>query len=61
MDTIERLLRECGMSLEPMARAGAGVDRSTIRRMLALTPRERLKVATKEARNLAALKPRRRA
>ncbi len=58
IDTIERLLRACGMSLEPLPRAGTGVDRSTIRRMLALTPRQRLQVATKEARNLAALKRR---
>lgn len=60
LDTIQRLLGACGMSLEPLPRAGAGIDRTTIRRMLALTPRQRLKVATKEARNLAALKPRRR-
>jgi transcriptional regulator with XRE-family HTH domain len=59
-DTIERLLRECGMALEPVARAGMGIDRTTIRRMLALTPRQRLRVATKEARNLELLKPRRR-
>jgi transcriptional regulator with XRE-family HTH domain len=61
VDTIERLLRECGMSLEPVARAGTGIDRTTIRNMLALTPRQRLRLATKEARNLALLKPRRRA
>ena len=61
MDTVGRLLRECGMSLEVMPRAGAGVDRSTIRRMLALTPRERLNVAAREARNIGALKRRRRA
>lgn len=60
VDTIERLLHECGMSLQPVARAGAGIDRTTIRKMLALTPRQRLRVATKEARNLELLKPRRR-
>ena len=57
---IERLLRACAMTLEPMPRAGAGIDRSAIRRMLALTPRQRLQLAAKETRNLAPLVPRRR-
>ena len=61
LQTIERLLRECGMSLEAMPRGGTGVDRSTIRRMLALTPQQRLRIATKEAQNLEAIRPRRRA
>ena len=60
VDTMARLLRECGMSLEPLPRAGVGIDRTTIRRMLALTPRERLRIATREARNLDRLTPRRR-
>jgi transcriptional regulator with XRE-family HTH domain len=60
IDTIQRLLRECSMTLEPLPRAGAGVDRTTIRRMLALTPKKRLLLAVKEGRNLSALKPRRR-
>lgn len=60
LDTTRRLLNECGMSLEPLPRAGLGVDRTTIRRMLALTPRERLALAAKEAQNLARLRPRRR-
>lgn len=60
IDTMQRLLRECGMSLEPLPRAGAGIDRTTIRRVLRLTPKQRLQLATKEARNLEALKPRRR-
>ncbi len=59
LDTIDRLLRECGMSLELIPRAGIGVDRTTIRRMLALTPRQRLRLATKEARNLGAMNRRR--
>ncbi len=59
IDTIERLLRECGMSLKPIPREGEGIDRTTIRRMLRLSPRLRLETATKEARNLAALLPRR--
>ncbi|HEX9161409.1 MAG TPA: helix-turn-helix transcriptional regulator [Thermoanaerobaculia bacterium] len=60
IDTAQRILRECGMSLEPTQLAGTGVDRTAIRRMLALTPRQRLKLATREAQNLAALRPRRR-
>ena len=60
IDTIERLLRECGMSLQPMPRSGIGIDRTTIRKMLELTPRQRLQSAAREARNLAALQPRRR-
>ena len=60
LKTIQRLLNECNMTLEPMPRAGVGVDRTTIRRMLRLTPRQRLQIATKEARNLAAITPRRR-
>ena len=59
LDTASRLLRECGMSLELIPRAGQGVDRSTIRRMLALSPRQRLALAAKEAGNLAALLPKR--
>jgi len=60
IDTAARLLRECGMSLEPVPRAGVGVDRTAIRQLLALSPRERLRLASKEARNLALLRPRRR-
>lgn len=59
IDTVERLLRACGMSLQAVPRAGTGVDRSTIRKMLALPPRERLRIATREAGNLDKLKPRR--
>jgi transcriptional regulator with XRE-family HTH domain len=60
VDTAARLLHECGMRLEPVELAGQGIDRSTIRRMLALTPRQRLALAAKEANNLSALQRRRR-
>jgi predicted transcriptional regulator len=56
--TAERILRECGMRLEAVPRAGQGIDRTTIRRMLALTPRQRLALAAKEARNLERLRVR---
>jgi len=59
-DTVVRLVAECGMSLEATPTAGQGVDRSTIRRMLELTPRKRLDVAAREAHGLAQLQPRRR-
>src|SRR5438105_14908350 len=50
LDTTDRLLRECGMRLEPMPRAG--VDRSTIRRMLKLSPRQPLALPAKESGDL---------
>src|SRR2546423_9333123 len=60
LETAARILRECGMRLEAVPRAGRGIDRTTIRRLLALTPRQRLAVAAKEARNVALLQRRRR-
>lgn len=60
LDTATRLLRECGMRLELIPQGGQGVDRTTIRRMLALSPGERLALAAKEGRNLDALRPKRR-
>jgi transcriptional regulator with XRE-family HTH domain len=55
IDTANRILKGCGMTLEAVPRAGEGVDRTTIRRMLRLTPRKRLALATEEASNLAKL------
>jgi hypothetical protein len=34
---------------------GAGIDRTLIRQMLALSPRERARVAIESARNMAAI------
>ena len=59
VDTVTRLLRECGLSLDVAPLAGTGVDRSTIRRMLRLTPKRRLRLAAEEANNLDRMKPRR--
>jgi len=56
LDMAERILRACGMTLEALPHAGEGIDRSTIRRMLKLTPRQRLALAAKEAQNLAKLR-----
>jgi len=55
LDTAERILRACGMTLEAIPRGGQGVDRTTIRRLLKLSPRKRLALAAKEARNLGKL------
>jgi len=54
-DTLDRVLRACGRRLEALPAAGEGVDRSAIRALLRLTPDERLKLAVREARNLARL------
>jgi transcriptional regulator with XRE-family HTH domain len=42
VDTLDRLLGACGETLESLPRAGEGIDRSGIRELLRLTPRERL-------------------
>ena len=52
VDTLEHLLRACGHTLQVTRRAGSGVDRSVIRELLRLTPRQRLDLAVTEARNL---------
>ena len=55
VDTLERLLRACGESLEVLPAAGAGVDRSSIRVLLARTPAERIATLVKEAPTLERL------
>lgn len=55
VDTLENLLRACDATLEVGPMLGAGVDRSLIREMLSLTPRERLERAAREANNLQRL------
>jgi transcriptional regulator with XRE-family HTH domain len=52
---LQLLLRECGQHLAVENRPGVGIDRSLIREMLKLTPRERIERAAEEARNLDAL------
>ena len=47
--TIERWLEACGMTLEIKPAAGFGVDLSTIRERLAMTPLERSRLGTQEA------------
>ena len=49
---MEHLLRECGETLVAIPRAGSGVDRTTIRALLALTPAGRLASLPAEAATL---------
>ena len=51
-DTLDRLLGSCGWTLQLERRRGAGLDRSVIRNLLRLSPRERLDLAVREANNL---------
>lgn len=53
VETLERLLQACGYELDLQPRAGVGLDRTAIRALLRLTPAERARLATAEARNLA--------
>lgn len=58
-DTLERLLRASGFTLELAPAAGEGVDRSQIHALLRLTPGERARLAAADAAGLArALEPR---
>lgn len=53
-DTLDRLLRAMGLSLEAVPAIGTGVDRTQIRELLRLTPGERARLAAADA---AALDP----
>ena len=55
VDTLDKLLRECGEGLEARPRRGEGIDRSLIRRMLRLSPVDRLRAASVEANSLSRL------
>ena len=58
--TLAVLLEACGEELEVLPRAGDGVDRTTIRSLLALSPRDRLATLPDEAallERLAAARP----
>lgn len=57
LGTVLRLLRACGYELEVQPLAGVGVDRTAIRELLKLTPAERVRLATEEARNLERANP----
>lgn len=55
LETLTRLLEACGYELEVMPRAGADIDRTAMRELLALTPQERLRVTAAEANALTRL------
>ena len=55
IDSLDKLLRFCGETLEARPARGIGVDRSLIREMLRLSPTERLRAASIEAKTLARL------
>ena len=42
--TLDRLLEGCGFGLEHLPRLGIGIDRTVIRRLIELTPSERLEL-----------------
>lgn len=52
VDTLERLLRAAGQELAAGPRPGIGIDRSQIRALLRLTPRQRLELAVRDAAGL---------
>ena len=53
VDTLSRLLDACGFTQD--LRPATAVDRTAIRELLRLTPRERINLAAVEANNLEAL------
>ena len=55
VDTLDRLLAGCGLTLASVPAAGTGVDRTQIRELIALSPGDRLRLAAREARNLERL------
>ena len=56
VDTLQRLLGECGAELQVVPRPGAGVDRTQLRERLKLSPLERVEEAAAAARAIAPLR-----
>ena len=50
--TLDRLLEGCGYGLEHLPRLGIGIDRTVIRRLIELTPSERLELGIENDRNM---------
>src|SRR6266536_3573324 len=50
VDTMERLLKACGLELDAVARPGAGVDVTLIQERLSMLPRARIRAAEWEWR-----------
>ena len=55
VDTLEKLLRAAGQELSAGPRPGIGVDRTQIRELLRLTPRQRLVLAAGDAAGIGRL------
>jgi predicted transcriptional regulator len=55
VETLDRLLRACGDQLTTGGRHGAGVDRTQLRELLRLSPRERLELLAADATGIARL------
>jgi predicted transcriptional regulator len=55
-ETMTKLLKATGHTLE-VSRAGEGIDRSQIRALLSMTPRQRLEAAAADARGVSRLFP----
>ena len=55
LDTARRFLEACGFHLTIEARPGLGVDRTAMREMLVLSPRQRLELAVRDAQGLSRL------
>jgi predicted transcriptional regulator len=56
LGTLERLLNACGETIEVVPQAGLGIDRTEIRELLQLTPRQRLAGLAEEAFTLDQLR-----
>lgn len=54
--TLDRLLAECGYSLELEQRLGIGIDRTLIHGLLARSPRERVEYLANAASSIARLR-----
>lgn len=54
-ETLRSLVESCGREVTSLPRPGEGVDRTQIRALLRLTPGERLRLATEDARGLERL------
>ena len=50
--TLDRLLEGCGFGLEHLPRLGIGIDRTVIRRLLEMTPRQRLELGIANDANM---------
>jgi transcriptional regulator with XRE-family HTH domain len=56
VDTVARLLRACGMSLEATPRVDDGVDRAQLRELLAATPGARVRLAAAATRSVVRMR-----